>query len=133
MYLNMDNESRLILFMALMLLVAALLVFIRSRKFVKSALVTEGIIESYGTCPDQAAGESSLCAKVCYSVGPVQYQLYMNVGIKNEYPIGRRINILYDKSDPSHAYVDSVMKLYFFEGILALIGLAMIFFVFAGN
>lgn len=126
------NDQQVVGVIGLVAIISALILFVNTKRFVRSAALTEGVVVGYGRENGSTAGESSSTAVIRFSVKDRVYVFSAMIHSKSQYFLGKKVDVLYDKADPFHAYINTVFHLYFFEIVFVIVGVVMLFVAYAG-
>jgi len=128
----MIDERELMVALGVASLLTAAILFRKTRRFLETASYTVGEVIGYGIADGTTAGSPSTTIVIRYAVDGKRYRCTELIGIgrKKRYFIGRKVRIRFDGKQPSHARMDSLWRLYFFEIVLAVVGTAALFAVY---
>ena len=127
----MNSDQEIVFAIGMAACLGALIMFVKSYQFVKSASKTIGEVIGYGST-GPSTSESSITAVIRYSVNEKTYRCSLVILSKNQYYIGKHVSVIFDSNTPYNSYVNSIWGIYLFEILLTLGGVSMLLVSYAG-
>lgn len=111
-------------FMGSLLLLMALILFLQTRRFLKSAVKTTGMVSDYVS--DTVASSHGFTTVVRFTVSGRVYRCYSRLSSRRSFPVGSHVEVFYNPKDPTHAYVNKFFEIYFFELVVLGVGVGIL-------